>query len=301
MTLFFSLAALAGGLYALSNVLLARYVRSIGALDIAVYRNLSFVITMLPIPLLIAPLLHHQPAGEIWNISLQAWSWVITSSLCGSIAFPCMLMSQRCLPIGISSALSQISPVFVIVWAIILGGQWINITQLLTIILLLASIGWLTRTRAKATDITVDMRRGMILLVIWGVFGGLGFFALGQASNLANPFVVGYLWEITIGIFMLLWLTIRHITNDQKIVCLSITTIAKIILCSAPVAIASSLLPFALSLGYPYGIATAVNSATGVILTSVLGWLWYHEHFSRQQLFAITFIILSMVALRVLS
>ena len=167
-------------------------------------------------------------------------------------------------------------------------------------LILLLSIGWLTHQRVESPHIEVNMQRGILLLLVWGILGGFGFFALTQASHLANPLVIGYIWEIMIGVFIGLWIIGRYLIGNVPHKIPTPKTILRIIICSLPVTLASSAIVLAISLGYSSGIAFAINSATAVLVTVILGSLLYHEKITKSQMLPIFFIVASAIGLRLL-
>jgi len=291
-TAFVLLAAAAGLLYGLQGSLLAKYARSHSGLTTAAMRNLSFVITMSPV-LYFVP-----PAAWAALSDTTTLGWLALTCLCGATALTAMLNSQQHLPIGMSSAFGQTTPLAVVAWAALLVGQRIGSWQLAAMMALLLAVYFLATTRSVQSQ-RHNLKQGVPLVLLAAVVGGLGFFALGRAAQSLHPLLLGYLWEIGIGTLLAIVLLGRWLLlpSHRAPRTLSWRQAGQIALFATPTVVASILLPTALTLGTA-GVALAINGAAGIIITVLLGGLLYGEHLRGRQIFLIGIIIVAMVGVR---
>ena len=288
---FIFLAAGAGALYGLQSSLLAKYSRSHGGLTAATVRNLSFIITM-------APVLYFVPS-DAWSALSIAWPWLLATCLCGALALSTMMTSVQHLPIGFSSAFFQLTPLLMLLWGFLIFDEILNLKQLLAMLVLLFGV-YLLASKRPQHGVQFNIKRGLPLVLTSVFFGSLGFFALSQATAIAHPLLVGYFWEIGIGIILAIFILFRYLflPKHKSPKTLTLQQIGKIALCASPTVVASSLLPMALKLGSA-GVAMAINGALGIIVTVFLGLILYREHLHLKQIFYIIIIIIGMIGIRI--
>ena len=112
-----------------------------------------------------------------------------------------------------------------------------------------------------------------------------------------DPLAVGFLWEVFIGLFALIFWLGRRFFFQFSPVFPSKKTMLHIALAASPTALASALLPLAMTLGNP-GIVQAVTSASGLIFVFLFGIFFYREHLRRDQVVPILIIICGVIGLR---
>ena len=114
--------------YSLQGTLLARYSRQIDPLSLAVYRNISLVVSM-------APLLLFANKSEFVTV-IEHFPLVILSGITGTIGLALMFYSQRFLAVGISSGFRQMAgAVFSLVLGMIFFNEIISFSQFINIII----------------------------------------------------------------------------------------------------------------------------------------------------------------------
>ena len=142
--------------------------------------------------------------------------------------------------------------------------------------------------------------RGIILTVISGLFITLSLYLTTRSSRAINPFLVGYIWEIGIGIFALLYAIILSFLScknflPQKYNCqlpkISLQEFGKILLISSPTLLGTGGFFYAVAHG-PFAVASAISSAGGVTLSVIFAHFFYRENLNKKQIF---FIFLSII------
>ena len=117
--------------YALQTTLMARHVRALDPLSVGFYRNLTLGISM-------APLLFFVPR-EAWLAIPQFWIEITVAALLAAFSQWTRFLSQRALPVGISSAAVNGFNVFL---AFLFSGfyfaEWLSLGQVLLVVVIVS-------------------------------------------------------------------------------------------------------------------------------------------------------------------
>lgn len=280
--------------YGVQGSLQSAYARRYDPMVVALLRNVSLVVTMLPALFFVS-------FEEIRAIREHVIVLLLASSL-GACSLVCALSAVRYLPIGISSAIRQMAHVGM---ALTLGALFFNeglspLQSLLLALLVGAGIA-LSLSRSNHNHLDPRMlRKGVGLTILAGVIVAHSFFFFSMLSREVNPIVAGYFLESGIGLFALLYAAILHwsgvrainlrvpIRDALKIVFIALLTI-------------SGTISFARAVNHgPYGLATGFLTTTSLV-ASVVGWLLYKEQLSRTQVGILFFAVFCMLALKTIS
>jgi len=286
--LFIALSCLAAVLYALQNALLAKYSRRIGGLSTAVYRNLSFIITM-------SPVLFFVEFEEIQH-ALSFWPLFLFMGATGALALSCTLSAQRSLPISIVTIFGQASPLFLLLWSFLFLGEEVSFFTGIFIFLVMAGTLFLAFQNHHLPHLDGKQNSALLLMLVAVFLGSIGFFAVAQGARLTNPLVTGYFWEVSVGIFALLFSFFRSIFFKIPLHRVSKKEWGQIALMSSPTILASICLPFAMTLGNP-GIASVILSSVVIVMSIFFGIFLYKEHLKKAQIFPILLLVLGIIGI----
>ncbi len=293
-TTFFFFIAVAILSYGIQGSLQVFFARKYDALVVALYRNLSLTVTMLPVFLFVS-------FAEIVQIKEHLFVLAL-GSMAGTFSLICSLSSSRYLPIGISSAIRQMVHVFV---AILLGifflQEYLTFFQLLVLTGLVFSAISLALLKSEQPHLEArTVSKGVLLTTLSGVGAALTFYFFTILSREINPLVAAYFWEVGVGVFALVYLGCllaaqRYDTN----VILPGADALKVILVSLLTIPATASYAFAVNHG-PYALASGMLTMTTLVAT-VVGWLLYKEVMSKAQVVFIIAAVALMFLLKVLT
>ena len=279
--------------FALHSSLLTKYVRKYDGLLITVYRNGSFLITMLP-------LLFFTSFNQIISI-LNHLPTLFIASFCALVAYFTRLQALKNLPFGIGATLRQ---AFYIFFSFALGFLLLNETYIRSDIILCAIIVgacfFLTKTNVDTTHLkNANKTYGYILLLISGLFHTLAFLFFTILTRETNPFVATYFWESLIGIFAIIAILINNGRyNISKLKVIPIKDILLIVSISSLTIIATLSYSFAIKIG-DFAIANALMSAT-LLFQCIFGYLLFKEKLNIRQIIGIGGILLCIILLRII-
>ena len=162
------------------------FARKYDALVVTLYRNLSLVVTMLPI-------LFFTTLPEILAIREHFMTLVLASGT-GAFALMCSLSSARYLPIGISSAIRQMVQVSIaILLGMLLFHEYLTTAQIFVLVCIVISAVSLALLRSDHPHLDSRMiGRGIFLTVTAGVSAAFTFYFFSVLSRELNPFVSTY-------------------------------------------------------------------------------------------------------------
>ncbi len=289
-SLFFGLALLSGFVYAMQQVFLAQYVRKLDGPSVSVYRNLSFIVVMLPLLFFATP-------AEILQ-TLSYWPIFLLAGICGALGLFFGLESQKYLPIGIVMAFSQTMPLLLILWVFLFFGETLSMISFVFIgIIILGVLPLVLTKNTHMTHLNSNIFRGILFVSLGVFFGSLSFFTMSIAATHTHPLVTGYFWEVSIGLIALLFVSIRGLMGKTKLHRISLREFGSIALAASPTVIGSGALPMAMAIG-PVGIAQSLCGSGAVLVSVLLSKVIHHEHLRLFQYIGIGIILLGVVGLR---
>jgi len=141
--------------------------------------------------------------------------------------------------------------------------------------------------------------KGIVLSLAAGSLLSLSFFIFSKVSREVGPFVAGYFWESAVGCFAALFIALRRSLTGRSIERVSGADFRRIFLFSAPTLLGTGAAGLAFTLG-PFGIMRAISSAS-ILITVLLGFLFFAEKLTRAQWVGIGMVILGIMALRLMA
>jgi|GEM_PF-868856 len=286
-SLFFGLSLTALIAYSLQYTLVASFYRQMDRLSAVAYRGVSLGITMAPL-LLFVPFKDQEDLAKLAPMMLVA-------SIITTVGNWCAANAVAYLSVGVSNALSMS---FVTVTAVLLGfaalGEVLSPIQLGLIAATL--LGVVGLGLAKSKDALIDKQhatKGLLQSVLAGVFLGIGFVMVASASRKYHPFLVGYVWEFTIGLIAVLMCWMRKLQRGPGLEPVSLKKFTRLALYCAPTAVGTGAYAAATTIG-PVGIATAIV-CTMMVCTTLLARVMYKERLSRPQ-WAFLLVVCGLVA-----
>ena len=275
--------------YALQQTLLVHHARKIDGLSLAFYRNISFVVTLLP-------LLIGASAQEIRTVVLH-WPLLMASGFAGGIYLTLLYASYKYLSVGVGTSASKVfSTIAVAVFGWVLLGEQLSIVSLLVIGVILAGTLLLGLQHKHLPHLDNRFALGILFSALGAFPIAFISYVFAVLSRQASPFVSGYFWEISIGIACLILLMLRALFFRKNIQKVDARTFFLIAACSAPTLIGTGFMSLALRNG-PIGIVSAISIGS-LVVSALLAWLWYDEKLSRGQWASMMVILAGIVALK---
>jgi drug/metabolite transporter (DMT)-like permease len=293
-SLFFVYMAAAIISYGAQNSFHAKYARMYDTLMVSLVRNVSLIVTMLP-------LLFFTPLESTLEVFSYPWT-LFFASLSGAISLWSMFSAARYLPIGISSALRQMVNVTT---AITLGvafmGEFLTLAQLsLLTIIVAVGVSMSLTSREQHSLHARYVWRGIGLTLFAGFSVGCSFYFFSVLSRELHPFAATYFWEAAIGVWIVAFYCIRLLFRSAP-------KDAQIPWNDAIKIMAISLLTISGTLGYsyavvngPFALASGLLSMNAFVAT-VFGWFLYKERLSRIHLGLIAVAVVCIISLNLVS
>lgn len=275
--------------YALQDTLLVKHARKVDTLSLAIYRNISFVITLFPLLFLTSP----EKIKEAYFFAPQ----ILFSGLFGACAVWLGFLAYRFLPVGIVSSISKsILVIGLTLLSFIVFQETITTLTFFIICVVLAGTAYLGNQNNHMPHLDKKTYLG-ILFTIFSSFCAIAtIFLMIKTSRELDPFVSGYFWEVSIGVFAFLIGIIRYIFTKKKIQIVKISTFIKIALAASPTLIGTGALAFAVTLG-PVSITSTIG-ASSMIVTSILAHFLYKEKLSKHQWIGIIIVTCGIIVLK---
>ena len=273
--MFFIVALIATIAYAIQGTLMASYYRSMDQLSAVAYRGLSLGLSMLPLLLFV-------PSVDFGNVPSVAGS-ILIASVCAALGNLYIARAYCDLPVGIASGMAM-SCAALLAGALgfFLLGEVLTPRQIFFSVLVLIALTLLGTTRSTgSTPSNYNVRRGIVNCLLFGLFLGSAYSFVGMASRSIHPFLVGYLWEFTIGIIAALMAVSRRLIGGPTLTKAPARDLWKITLYSSPTAIGTGLYALSMTMG-PIGIATAIIS-TMMVFNTIFAMFLYKERLSAKQ------------------
>ncbi len=273
--MFFIVALIATIAYATQGTLMASYYRSMDQLSAVAYRGLSLGVSMIPLLLFV-------PSGEFAHVPSFAGS-IVVAAVCAALGNLYIARAFCDLPIGIATGMAMsCAAILTGVLGFVLLGEVLTSHQIFFSALILVTLTMLGMTRSGGTIPTnYNIRKGIVNCLLFGVFLGSAYSFVGMTSRSLHPFLVGYLWEFTIGIIAALMAVSRTFVGGPSLTIPKKRDLLKITLYSSPTAIGTGLYALSMTMG-PIGIATAIIS-TMMLFNTVFAAFLYGEKLSVKQ------------------
>jgi len=195
--------------YTLQSVLLTRAARSIDGLSLAFYRNISFVVTLLPL------LLGTDRAGII--TTLNHWPLLLASGISGGIYLALNYTAWQFVPLGIATAFNKAMGNILIVLAtfFFLGERLSGIGMASIAAIVGGTIALSAGHGHLYAHIKNHPLKGFLLITAGSAFVTFTVFCLGILSRSVDPLAAGYFWEVFIGLGCIPLLIVRRVTTGH--------------------------------------------------------------------------------------
>lgn len=275
--------------YSLQGTLIASFSRRLDPLSLAVYRNASLIVTMLPLLLMAAP-------GEIIKL-VEFYPVIITTGISGTLGIAVMFRSVLYLPVGIASGIRQAAGVLLsLLLGFLIFGEEISLFRWLAIVVLLTGVMIISTSRNPMPHLDANTVKGLILSLISGGLIAFSFFLMGKLARDLDPAISGYFLEASIGLCSLIMISIRRLVTGRGFEPASFKTLLGIAAVSSPTLLGTGAAAWAITLG-PFGIMRAY-SAAGVLITVLISTRIYGEHLRLNQWIGIVTTVFAVIALR---
>lgn len=289
--MYFLYAVIAVLAYSIQNTFMAKHYRRLNPLVVLSYRGLSMGITMLPFLLFVG-------AGDWARLGLVAPA-IFAAAVSGQISTWGNGMSLRHLPIGVSvafgmsgTALTAAAISIFILGDSLLPSQWFAIAALL-----LAVIG-LGFTKSKhISHFEYDPLKGAFYCIFFAFFNGVALSFVGWASRQVSPLLVGYCWELGIGLFGLSMIPLM--TRKPYSELLRSKDFFAVMKSASATAVGTGASMMAMESG-PIGVVTAVL-ASMMVTNALLAGIVYGEHLSKLQWILVALVCTAVVVLKLVS
>ncbi len=287
--MFFALAVAAMLGYSVYGTLIAHHVRKHDGLSVATVRNLSLIVSMAPLLLLANP----ENFTYLPNFSPH----LIAAGFTGATSLWLSLWSLKFLPVGIKSAIGRIASV---IFVFFISWLWFHelptFIEILWIIPLLIGGTVLATQKIKFDHLDSRTGFGVILILLASILCSISFVQMSDIARELDPFLAAYCWEISIGLWALLFGIIRWIICGKPLLGkIKLPEIGKIALVSAPTLIGTGCFALAVTMG-SVGITNVIGTG-GIFVSILLGHWLYHEKLTQKQWFWISVCIVALVGL----
>jgi len=272
--MFFLLALISMLGYSLQGTLLARYARKMDGLSLAVWRNLSLIVSMLP-------LLFFVSKSE-WALLPNFWGEFLLAGISGALSLMLVFASLKFLPVGISEAFRRGGVVIsLLLLGLVFFHEKINFLQGIFVAVILGSGFYLSLQKHHLANLDQRTMRGIFFGIVSAILAAISIFLMSKAARELNPFISGYIWEITIGLCALIIVLLRDWCSKFKFQKISLGEFGRIALVSSPTLIGTGGSALAVTMG-PIGILHTIGAA-GIFTTLILSHFLYGEKIRLSQ------------------
>ena len=287
--MFYALAIASMLAYALQSTLLVRHARTIDGLSLAFYRNISFVITLLPLTF-----------GSSHQDIAQAFTYMpklLLAGLLGGIGLALLFTALRAIPAGVATAFSTAAKTMLMTFF-----SWIFLGEILTpaalwlIVVIVSGCIVLGVQRNPMKHLTNMMVIGLGLVFLSSISHASTMFIYAEISRKTNPLLIGYMWEVSIGLATFAMLLVRLVFFKKHIEKISWKNFGDIAICVSPTLIGTGCLGLAVQLG-PIGIVSAIGAGS-LFITTVLSHWWYGEVLNRGQWIGLFLILIGVACMK---
>jgi drug/metabolite transporter (DMT)-like permease len=263
---------------ALQGVLMAHFVRKLKPLISSTIRSLSLVLTM-------SPLLFFVGDGgfsafqetKFWQLMLLSGGVVTLSQLL-------FFQALRLIPIGVVNIFFR---GFLIIFSVSFGILFFDekttgpifLGIFFILIGMILAIDFRNFKPKKTT--TTNYSLGILMIIFVAILVTFGIALLKELSLNYDPFLIGWLWESLIGVFTGI-IFLGYFFRGKITTKIQWQDIRNIALSASPTLIVTGVRMYALQQGVGIGIVNSVGAA-GIIMTSVLAFLFYGEKLNKWQ------------------
>lgn len=223
---------------------------------------------------------------------------IFTAAVFAALGNWCSANSYNHLPVGIASALNMsFASIAVVAIGYFFPGESLSSYQLLFVGLILIGVIGLGASRSIGTlPVNFHVGRGLFNSFMFGILLACAYVFIGIVSRELDPFIAGYLWELTIGVVAAAFALMRSCATSHRFVRVSRLQFFRILLFSAPTVLGTGCYTLAMTMG-SIGIATALVS-TMMVFSALIAHFIYGERLSSKQIFILGFICAMVVGLK---
>ena len=240
--------------YTIQTLLLVHHARKIDGLSLAFYRNISFVITLLP--------LCTGSSRTDFAFALDHWYYFAIAGLAGGIYLALSYTSYRAIPVGIHTTITKASSTITITalgwWYF---GERITLHAGFIIAIILFGSLLLGMQRSSFAHLNNRHLYGFSLCVLSAIPLALTTLAFAAMTRQDIPLLSGYLWEISIACASAVLMVFRYLFLRIPLQKISWRMFLRIALCSSPTLLGTGFFSIALSMG-PVAIVNAIGSSS---------------------------------------
>lgn len=275
--------------YALQNTLMTTFYRQHDRLSAVAYRGISLGVTMLPLIFFVP--LREQPSV------LPVLLVIFSAALAAALGNWTMAIALSALPIGIAIALGMsLATVVVVICGYFVFNEALSVIQLAMIAAILLGTFMLAVIKVvPAPRASYHIGRGVISCIVFGVVMGASFVMVGFAARQSHPFIVGYIWEFSIGVMAVALALLRGRVGGAGFEVLSQRNFLKLALFSSPTVLGTGAYAVALANG-PVAIVSAIG-ATSMVFSTLFARFIFKEKLMMAQWFVLFFVCGSVAAL----
>jgi transporter family protein len=263
---------------ALQGVLMVHFVRKLKPLISATIRSLSLILIMSPL------LFFVEKDGFYALQEIEFWQLILLSAGIATVTQLLSFQALRLIPLGVVSAFFRgFSVIFSVLFGVLFLDEKITGPIFLGIIFILIGVVLAIdfhsfKPKKKSTT---NYPLGISIMILQAALLTLGIALLKKLSLNYDPFLIGWLWESLIGIFTgIIFLGyFFHGKITEKIQWQDIRNIA---FSASPALVGTGILMYALQQGASIGVISSI-SASGIIMTSILAFLFYGEKLNKWQ------------------
>ena len=288
--MFFLLALVATIGYSIQGVMMAGCYRTLDRLSAVAYRGLAIGIWM-------APLLYFVPKEDFVRFPTLLAPMLVGATLT-AIANLFSARTYSFLPVGIATALSVcFGAIFTALLSFVILDERLHVSQIFFMLLLFGGTLVLGRSKSAGTlPKEYNPTNGIINSVLFGIFISTGYFAVGSLSRQLHPFLVGYFWELLIGVIAANLALARGAIATNGLQPLTQKQFQQVFFASSMTVVGTACFAMATSIG-PIGLATTIM-ASMMVFNSVLGIFFFQEKLSGRQWLILLFICLALGGLK---
>ncbi len=291
---FFVLAGIAAFGYAFQDSLMAHFGRKIDPYLVGAIRNLSFIITLVPLLFLAAP--------DSIVATLMHYKLLLISGASGAVGFACMLMAQRYFPIGIVATFDQTIQIWLLIWSALFFREIVPVLSYGAIALIIFGVVLLAMQNTHMPHL--DSRRiiGFGYMLAFPFLISVTVFCMVIVARDTDPFAAAYFWEVFIGffaaaIFLLRKYVWRKSLSQNHHSHVSAKDIGWISLISSGTLLGSGIMPVLMVIGSP-GVAASIMAPLGVVSATLLSSFILHEHLKIGHWLAMLVVLCGVVLLK---
>jgi drug/metabolite transporter (DMT)-like permease len=276
---------------------MAKVYRQSDLLSAVAYRGLSLVITMSPLLLLVPQ--------SAYSGFVEQSMWLLLAASLAALANWANAIAFVKLPVGIASALSM---AFTALFVGLLGElvlderlspmQWLMAGITLLAVLLLGASQTQNSSPKSADPVQYQPLIGIAASACYGGLMCLALILVAKMSRDSHPFLVGFSWEVMIGVVAMLMAFARGKFGGQAgMQKITLGQFKQILIFASPTVIGTGCYALAMTLG-PLAIAAAILS-TMMVFSMLLGWWLLAEKPTLKQWVMISLVCISVIGLKI--